>query len=325
MHDTIKKRIAGPIFSIIIPFLKTGEIDYISLKKYINFLHKRGAKVFYLMVYNSRFTLLEEKEIIKLNIFCIREIKKLSKNNIVICAEPYHCSTNKSIFFANLFHKKGADIVSLIFGEKYYSDFQVYKHFKTVHQNTRGHLLLHQQVLENGSKANPVYCFYSITLLNKICSLNKFIAMKEDSKNEKFTKNICEKLKKKIIIITSGNGKRQWLKANKYGCQSWLSGISNLDPKIAIDFYINFNEKNKDYLNKYFKYLENPFFNLIKKYGWHLTIKGFLQAYGHFNRFERPPLLEVDNTQFKIIKKMSKKLFLNSKKLHSKGYFKEFI
>ena len=66
-----------------------------------------------------------------------KSCKNLNSNNVVICAEPYHCSTEKSIFLTNLFHEKGADIVSLIFGEKYYSDFQVYKHFKAVHENTK--------------------------------------------------------------------------------------------------------------------------------------------------------------------------------------------
>ena len=196
MLSNIKKKINGPIFSIILPFLKNGNIEYISLKKYINFLYKRGAKVFYLMVYNSRFSLLDEKEIIRLNLFCIKVIKKLNKNNLVICAEPYHCSTRKSVFFTNLFHKKGADIVSLIFGEKYYSSSQVYKHFKYIHENTKVYLLLHQQVLENGIDAKKPFCFYSIELLNKICSLRKFVAMKEDSKSDKLTKSICKKLKK---------------------------------------------------------------------------------------------------------------------------------
>ncbi|MDC0944665.1 dihydrodipicolinate synthase family protein [Candidatus Pelagibacter sp.] len=322
MLSNIKKKINGPIFSIILPFLENEKIDYISLKKYINFLYRRGAKIFYLMVYNSRFSLLDEKEIIKLNLFCIKVIKKLNRNNIVICAEPYHCSTKKSIFLANLFHKKGADIISLIFGEKYYSDHQVYKHFKSIHDNTKGYLLLHQQVLENGINAKKPFCFYSINLLNKICTLSKFIAMKEDSKSNKLTRDICKKLKKKIIIITSGIGKRQWLKASKYGCQSWLSGISNLDPKIAIDFYFNFKKKNKHFIKNYFKYLEDPFFKLTNKYGWHLTIKSFLQIFGHFDRFERMPLLELNNTRFKIIKKISKKIYMNSKKLDKEGYFK---
>ena len=78
--------------------------------------------------------------------------------------------------------------------------------------------------------------------------------MKEDSKKDKFTMDLCKRLKNKIIIITSGKGKRQWLKANKYGCQSWLSGISNLDPKIAIDFYFNYKKRNKNYLKNYFNY-----------------------------------------------------------------------
>ena len=32
--------------------------------------------------------------------------------------------------------KKGADIVSLIFGEKYYTDKQIYLHFKKIHDKT---------------------------------------------------------------------------------------------------------------------------------------------------------------------------------------------
>ena len=39
---------------------------------------------------------------------------------------------------------------------------------------------------------------------------------------KKITKLICKNLiPKKILIITSGRGKKQWLEANKYGCQSW--------------------------------------------------------------------------------------------------------
>ena len=30
-------------------------------------------------------------------------------------------------------------------------------------------------------------------------------------------------ISKNMIIITSGNGKKQWLKAAKFGCQSWLA------------------------------------------------------------------------------------------------------
>ena len=66
---SIKNKIVGPIFSVITPFKKDESIDYNSLKSYLKFLYNRGARVFYVMFYNSRLGLLKEKEIIELNIF----------------------------------------------------------------------------------------------------------------------------------------------------------------------------------------------------------------------------------------------------------------
>lgn len=321
MKNNIKQSLVGPVFSLITPFSKNGKIDFLSLEKYINYLYKRGARVFYLMVYNSRFGLLDDNEIIKLNLFCIKTVKKIDKKNIIICAEPYFGSTEKSIKLINLFHKKGADIVSVIFGEKYYSDDQVFSHFKKIHKNTNCYLLLHQQLLENGLSGNPPLRFYNLNLLKKICTLKRFIAMKEDAKNENFTKKICKNLKRKVIIITSGGGKKQWLKARKFGCQSWLSGVSNLDPKIAFDFYKNSKIRNKIFLDNYFQNIENPFFRDVKKFGWHLTIKAYLESYGHFQRFERRPLKELSKSDYMYIKNRSKKMHANSFKFSKQGYF----
>ena len=141
-----------------------------------------------MMLYNSRLSLLNKQEIIKLNIFCIKIIKKLNSLNIIICAEPYQCSTNETIEYVNKFSAAGADLVSLIFGEKYYSDIQIFKHFKKINDRSKSLLLLHQQYLENGMSANPLYRYYSIGLLQKIFKLKKFVAMKEDAKDEKYTK-----------------------------------------------------------------------------------------------------------------------------------------
>ena len=308
----LKEKLKGPIFSIITPFKKNENIDYQALSKYIKYLYKRGARCFYVMVYNSRLSLLDEQEIIKLNLFVIKCVKKINKENIVICAEPYHTSTKKSIRLINLFSKNGADIVSLIFGEKFYSENQILSHFKKINRFSKCKLLLHQQPFENGISSDPPTVNYSVSLIKKIAKLKKFIAMKEDSKNEKLTIDICKSTKSDLIIITSGGGKRQWLKAAKYGCQSWLSGISNLDPKIAIDFYDFYKKKEKNKIIKIIKKLEDPFFEIKNKYGWHLTIKAMLENNNIFNRFERSPLAHVENKAFKDIRKVFMKMKKNS-------------
>ena len=139
--------------------------------------------------------------------------------------------------------------------------------------------------------------------------------MKEDAKNETYTRRICEEISNQMIIITSGGGKKQWLKASAHGCQSWLSGVSNIDPKIAVSFYhwVKTNQKNK--INFYFKYIEDPFLKISDNYGWHLTIKAFLELKGHFKRYERSPLMKMDNEKFKLISVKSKNIFKNINKI----------
>jgi len=216
-NNSIKNKIKGPIFSVITPFKKNGEIDYIALKIYLKFLHNRGARVFYVMFYNSRLGLLSDNEIVKLNIFVATYLKNTFKNVIVIGAEPYHCSTKQSVKYAILFNQKKIDVISLIFGEKFYNNDQIINHFKTISKKTKIKFILHQQLLENGISSNPPLVPYDIKILEKLSKINNFVAMKEDTKIDIFTKKIIINLGKDINIITSGGGKKQWLKFSKYG------------------------------------------------------------------------------------------------------------
>lgn len=303
----LKKLIKGPVFSIHTPFKKNGKVDYSSLKKYLEFLYDRGARIFYVMVYNSRLSLLNQDEIIKLNIFCIKVIKKLSINNVIICAEPYQCSTEQTIKYVNKYSEAGADLVSLIFGEKYYSDNQVYEHFKKVNHKSKSLLLLHQQFLENGMSANPLFRYYSIELLKKIFKLDKFIAMKEDAKKDSYTRKILKKLKG-VIIIKAGGGKTSWMKAAKYDCPAWLCGIANIDPLIAVDFYNYYKSKNYTNCDLLINTFEYPVNNLMKKFGWHVTIKALMERNKVIKRYERSPLKEIDEKNMRIVENCFNKM-----------------
>ena len=52
------------------------------------------------MAYNSRYSELSWEEIKELNYFVASKVKKLNKSNIVIVADPLHCST-KYLRFCN--------------------------------------------------------------------------------------------------------------------------------------------------------------------------------------------------------------------------------
>ena len=61
----------GPVFSLITPFKNNGDIDFNSLRKYIDLLIDVGAEQIYSMAFNGKYETLSSEEIITLNTFII--------------------------------------------------------------------------------------------------------------------------------------------------------------------------------------------------------------------------------------------------------------
>ena len=160
-------KIHGPVLSVITPFLKNEKIDYKSLYKYLDYYYVRGCKVFYIMAYNSRLTLMTPKEIETFNIKIIRYLKSKYKDVFIISAEGVEKSTQVSIKLCNKFYKTGADMGSLIFGEKYYFDDQIYRHFKTSSSSSGKHVRRQDNACDLDSFFYPVL-FFPFTSVNHL-------------------------------------------------------------------------------------------------------------------------------------------------------------
>lgn len=291
----LKNKINGPVFSIITPFKEEDDsIDFESLEKYVELIYNSGGRIFYVMGYNSRFSELSWDEIKELNTFVTKKVKSLDQENIIIVADPLHCSTKVSIEFANHAKEIGADVISIICREKYYSEEQIFLHFKMISDAADIGILVHEMPFLSGYGGPPVH--WSIPLVDRIAGIEQVVAVKEDAKDDELSAKIINQIKDKAAIVISGGGKRQWLQFADIGCQSWLNGIGVFDPRLAVKFwedYQNDNEKGyMDIINK----IEVPFFEQgVKKYGWHLTIKAALEALDIMPRYERMPLLALSD------------------------------
>jgi dihydrodipicolinate synthase/N-acetylneuraminate lyase len=317
----LKKKLNGPVFSIITPFNKKGLIDFKVYKKYLDFYYSHGVRIFYLMLYNSRLGILTEKEVHYLNIFTAKYLKKKYKDIIFIGAEKFEGSAEETVDRIKKLKDSGVDLFSVILGEKYYNDKQVYSHFKFINDNSKLPLLLHLQKMMSGFTSKAPVINYSIELTKKICKLSKFIAIKEDAKDLKFTKKLIKDIKNNSSIIRSGGGMSVWKNFNKIGCQSWLVGIELLDPRISFDFLKALKNNDQYFLEKLEYKIEKPFFKEVEKYGWHIFIKACLEDCGIMNKYERLPLQSVNNKDFIKIKKYMRNLRLKSKRYLKKNYF----
>ena len=124
MDRRILEKLEGCFYTIFTPFDKFGQIDFETLEKYIEKLYAGGAE-FYVMAYNSRYSQLSNEEIFTLNEFCCRTVKSLSPDNVIIVGDPIHCDTKTSIEYSRHARDCGADLISLLFREKFFCEDQV--------------------------------------------------------------------------------------------------------------------------------------------------------------------------------------------------------
>ena len=259
------------------------------------------------MAYNSRFSELSWDEIKQLNHFVVKKVKSLNSSNIVIVADPIHCSTKISIEFCIHAEDIGADLISLIFREKFYSENQIYQHFLQCANSTKVGILIHEMPFISGLGGHTVN--WPISLLDKLADIQNLIAIKEDAKDDKYSYEVINCLKERLSIIISGGGKRQWLRFAEIGCNSWLNGIGVFEPYLPIIFYESYLKGDSSLMNLILEKIEDPFFkNICNSFGWHIGIKAAMEARNIFPRFERMPLLPLDNKQMELVKIEIKKI-----------------
>lgn len=298
---SLKNRIKGPVFSIITPFKNNGkDIDYDSLENYIQYMYDNGAKIFYAMAFNTRYLLMNEDEIYKVNECVIKKVKSFEDDEtIIIVGDPLDCSTETSIKFAQHAKDKGADMISLIYRAYLFFDDHVFNHYNTIANAVDIPILVHEMPFMKGIPKHQ-NGNWSIDLLDRLANIPNVIAVKEDAKMDDYTKDIVDKISDRVAIVVSGNGLQQWSKVSEK-CQAWLSGIGNLFPKVEIDYYKYHLNNQEDKCNEIIENIEKPFFFVKDNYSWHLGIKSAMEHLNIMSKQERMPYQELDEEKHKHV------------------------
>lgn len=298
MFDTLKNELEGCFYTVFTPFDKNYYIDFEGIEKYINYLYNGGARKFYVMAYNSRYSQLNESEILELNTFCIKKIKSLNNKNIVIVGDPIHCSTETSLNFSLKAKEDGADLISLIVREKFFDDNQILEHYNYIGEKSKFPILVHEMPFLSGMNGKQMN--WPLSLIKKLKSVPYIVALKEDAKDYEMTKEIL-KLEPDIKVIIAGK-KKNLLNFKQHGAKAYLNGISIIDARIGELFWRSWNNNDKKLLDEIILKLEDPFFEtVVKKYGWHRCNKSILEAAGFFSRRERMPMPEINYEQYQEV------------------------
>ena len=298
MFEDLKRRLYGCFYTVFTPFSADESVDYESLEKYLTVLYRQGARRFYAMAYNSRYSQLTHPEIRALNEFCIKTVKRLDRDNIVIVGDPIHCSTRETIEFTCHAKEAGADLVSLIVREKYFTDDQIIDHYADVGRATRMAILVHEMPFLSGYDGTQMH--WPSSLMAALPKVPEIVALKEDAKDFDITRAALE-LEPRIRVVIAGR-KSTFMRYRPYGARAYLNGISIIDARIGERFWAAYESGDEKTIGFILEKLEAPFFDrCAAKYGWHRTNKALLQAAGLMHRRDRMPLKHLSDEEFVLV------------------------
>lgn len=295
--EKLKEQIVGPIFTVYTAFDENLKVDYNSIEKHIDWMASKGAKIFYVMPYNSRYSQLRESEILELNTRSSKMIKK-HKGTIAIVSDCIHGPTELSVEMGAAAKETGADIFASIVREKWFSNKQIFNHYASISDSVNMPLLIHEMPFLSGYDSKNMR--WPIDLFNMLSEIDDIIAIKEDTKNVDYAIETLN-LEPRFRLIFAGR-KSYFAKLREHGVKAYLNSISMIEPKYGFDFWNLMQSGTDEQLNSWLDKYDNSFWDgLVKKYGWHRCNKAALEAAGFMKRIERLPLQALSNNEFQDV------------------------
>ncbi len=296
------EKVTGPVIPIPTPFTKSQDVDYAALKSYIQFLVDRGIKNVMTTVGTSRFNLLSEEEVKRVNETIVESVDGKA---VTIVANPLTGGTKHAIDFAKHSEEIGADLFMAYFPERHYGEENTFKFFEQVCNNISIGVLIHEMPKRSGLGGGPVH--YSLPLLDKLFEIDNLVGLKEEALDADYSNQIVERFSKIAVIIGAGGGMSRYLYRDfDLGAKTFLGAVGNFIPELELEFFDAITSGNKERATQIVEELEQPFFEKAVPMGWHPGLKAALALKGLMPIYEREPMKFMSGAEVEELKSIMK-------------------
>ncbi|MDC1466886.1 hypothetical protein N8348_04230 [Litorivicinus sp.] len=287
--------LSGVVNSLPMFFHEDGKPDLGSLERYLELLKDEGEpRLIYPMAYNTRVAYLRIEDLIALHCLIRDFCAPYGIQWAVV--PPYKASTRDlHLFFEKVQIDQGTYGASILFPERYYGlDDSFFDYFSV--PNAFGmKTLVHEMKLVSGIDGSLID--WPAEVLEKLVERCDVVGIKEDSKNDELSETALAI--EGIDVVLAGGGVTQLDRLVKYNPQSWLAGVSLIEP--ALTKHENRVLENDELRMQFMNKIEVPFFELCKTYGWHRVHKSLLHSVHNFPRIEPGPMSMVSTAEMKLI------------------------
>lgn len=291
-YDDLLQRMKGPVYPVLPAFAEDLSMDLDATKAYVRYLNDHSVRTLMLTAGTSRYNLLSEDEISRLN----RAMVEANDGKaITIVANPMTGPTFRAREFAKEAEAMGADILLVYYPERYYNDDQVYDYFASICEAADVGVMIHAYPMRSAVGGGTTN--YSVDLCRRLSEIDNMVGMKEEHINESHRYKLAANLEGKFNLTVAGESMRMFMGCQMFGVDSYLVGVGSFKPQIEEDFYRNLMAGNTEAAFNAVHEIEEPFFDTAKKIGWHIAMKATLDLLGLMPDRERPPLPQVTDEQ----------------------------
>jgi len=288
--------ISCPLF-----FNKDETIDLKTLGCYLDDVCKnKSISAVYSMAYNTRYRMLRDEELLRVNEFVINKVKSYGHN--VYVGHPYVFTRSSLEEYLTAVASLKPSGVSMLYPERYYGLDDIIIEFLRSPLRHGIDVVLHEMKLVSGFDGSLVD--WPISLIEKVFEEVPLVAVKEDSKSDEIASKVMELcLREDVHFVLAGGGKLRALGFLEKGMTTWLNGSTMFIPQLIDRTYKAFVMGDEQYQSRYLDKIEKPFFEgVVSKHGWHLAHKAALEFFGYGQRWERFPHARMSESSFEEIR-----------------------
>jgi 4-hydroxy-tetrahydrodipicolinate synthase len=287
---SVRDRIRGPVFPIVVPFTEDGDVDYEGLEEYVEFLVDAGAPVLLLTVGTSRYNLLTREEIKAVNETVARATADEDVVTIVSGPGPTTGSTRENLEFAQHAEAAGADAILLVYPERWYGQEPVVKFFQDISDGSDISLLVHAVPVRDGFGGVDDQEYFDVPALDALSDIENVIGVKEESGRRELYEEILDEFNDELAVIGAGGSMDRYLTDSKLGARAFLVGVGSFRPELAVEFFEAVQQGDRERARTITEENETPYFEAAVEMGWHRALKETLHQLDLMKPYERAPM-----------------------------------
>jgi 4-hydroxy-tetrahydrodipicolinate synthase len=276
LHDAL----SSPVPSIRTPFESSGDIDFASLDRIVDFCLDAGARALMLTAGDSHYLCLSDDEIADVT----RAVcKRAAGKALVIAADRYH-ATRRAVAFATYARDVGADIVMCMppdWGASC-TERSLADHYAAVAG------VMPVMIVTNlfAARGTP---FGLRTIELAMNASPNVMSVKDDVCGE-FARRLGVLAYGKLALVAGGL-KENHLNAHPYGCNGYLSTFITFAPQITRDYWRAIRSNDLATARRIIGDYEMPLMQLGFSLpgGFDAMLHGVMELYGLSKRWRRPP------------------------------------